>query len=353
MKITAITSYPPLQSGIARYSHSLYSHLSQISKVDIFRWNYDTHFARLKAPLEQRKKLEQIFAESDIVHIQYVLGEYMFAFLPVISSIKKNSKAKLVMTLHEDYQDLPFSKRIISWHNKMYNCADLLLVHTSVHRTLLGDKLFDKTLISPFGVRSVEPVGPVNTNTVLLIGFINPWKGHDIAIKAIYHVKKQIPDIKLKMIGKAYDKKYSKKIEQMITSLGLTNNIELITDYVPDEQYDQYISSSEIAIMPYQRITMSAVLSDIIAFNKPCILSDLEAFKEYTQDLALYFPNGDSRLLARRITSLLSDSQERNRISSQFKRLSVKYSWENVAQFTYQEYKRILSDQNNFSNQSN
>jgi glycosyltransferase involved in cell wall biosynthesis len=359
MKITAITSYPPMQSGIARYSYNLYTHLSRRCKINILKWNYDTHFTRLKAPIEQKRQLELIFAESDVVHIQYILGEYLFAFLPVISSIKKKSRAKLVLTLHEDYQDLPFASRVISWHNKMYDCADLLLVHTSEHRAMLGDKLFEKTLITPFGVRKISSEllnkslddglnkkngashVPVKPNTLLLIGFINSWKGHDTAVKALYHVKKQIPDIKLRIIGKPYDKRYTQKIYQMIESLGLTKNIELITDYVSDEDYDRYIAECEIALMPYKRITMSAVLSDILAFNKPCIMSDLEAFKEYTDNQGQYFPAGDSRLLAQKITCLLSDSQERNRIISEFERLSVRYSWENAAYFTLEEYKRL------------
>ncbi len=344
MKICAITSFPPFPSGIARYSENLYGELSKKCKIKLFRWNYDTHYDRLKAPLKMKNELVKAFMENDIVHIQYVLGEYMFLFLPLISKIKKSlPEKKLVLTLHEDYKNLPFAKNIIGFHNKHYHNADLLLVHSSMHRKDLPEDLQKKTLISSFGVRKfggnrkkIEP------NTVLMLGFINEWKGHDIAVKAIYNVKKQIPDVKLYIVGKAYDMKYTKKVEKLIDNLGLTENVIMRTEYVPDEEYDDYLNTCEMAIMPYRRITMSAVLSDLIAAKIPTVISDLEQLREYTDDKASYVPVDDSRKLAKEIISVLSQSLKRRQLSEGFEGLARRYSWENVGDFTFQEYKRLL-----------
>jgi glycosyltransferase involved in cell wall biosynthesis len=342
MKVCWITSCPPEHSGIAKYSQDIMSELKKLQSLEILRWNYDSWFARLFAPFTRLHDLRCALSNNDIVHVQYVLGEYLFFFLPVLCLIKRKGRAKIVITLHEDYTNLRFSWLFVWFHNIFYSCADLLLVHTPQHRSILAGKLQKHAHVIDFGVNPHKFGYAAKRNTVLLQGFINPWKGHDTAIRAINEVRLRIPDVRLIISGKPYDESYTRNIKSLTEQLGLAGNVQFIEGFIPESEYRELLASSEICILPYARITMSAVLSDVIGFAKPCVLSDLPAFRHYTQDKALYFKPGDHKMLASRIVLLLKRKGLRQKMQQDFAVLAQEYSWKNVARITLNGYRGLL-----------
>ena len=99
-------------------------------------------------------------------------------------------------------------------------------------------------------------------------------------------------------------------------------------------------SSSEIIILPYRRITMSAVLSDVVGMAKPCICSELPAFREYTKGRALFFKPGDHEALAGQIILLLENRKLQETMISELRALAKEYDWKNVARSTLRLYKK-------------
>lgn len=342
MKICWITSLPPKHSGIAIYSNSIIQELSELDAIDVIRWDYDSWFAKFTSPLTNMFKLRRALLEYDIVHVQYVLGEYMFLFLPLLCLLSVQKRAKVVMTLHEDYKNLRFSSFVMSFHNIFLRCADLLMVHTSEHKKLLPKSVQNKTIVIIFGTKpQYNKRTATKKDTILMQGFINPWKGHDLAIRAMTKVKQRIPSAKLIISGKPYDKKFTDRIEKLIAELNLQQNVKLIKGFIPDDKFMKLIEESEICILPYRRITMSAILSDVVGYAKPCVMSDLPAFKEYTKSKGMYFKSGDSKSLAEKIIFLLKNKTAQENMRQNFQKLSQEYSWKNVAKITYKQYKSL------------
>ncbi|MFH1510578.1 MAG: glycosyltransferase family 4 protein [Candidatus Woesearchaeota archaeon] len=342
MKVCWITSLPPKHSGIAIYSSSLLTELHKKIRVKVIPWNYDTWFSKILSPLRNIFQLRKALLEYDIVHVQYILGEMMFLFLPILCALSIKKNAKIVLTCHEDYSNLAFSKVIMLFHDMFYQCADLIMVHTSNHKMLLAQRLHKRTIIIPFGTQPQPISSAGNNSTILLPGFINPWKGHDIAVKAVSIVRKAIPKVQLVIVGKAYDKIFTEKVRQMIKSLGLTGNIQMRTEFVSDDEYKALLRNSYIAILPYRRTTMSAVLSDVVGNTLPCIISDLPTFREYTRNKAIYCKPNDHVDLAKKIVLLLKDSQLRKMMANNFKNLVKEYGWTKVASQTLKQYIVLL-----------
>jgi len=338
MKICFIASYPPKNSGLAFYTQDLLEELNKLNKVDVIRWNYESRLKMLFAPLVRIGELWNALRNYDIVHVQYVLGEFMFLFLPVLCLLSIGKKAKLVTTTHEDYKNLPVHMLFVHFHNVFYSCFDLIMVHTNHHRSILSKKLQKKTVVIPFGTKPIFQKSRIKEKTILMPGFINPWKGHDTAVNAMPSVIKKIPDAKLIIVGKPYDMDFTKKIKGLVRKNKLKKNVEIHDEFVPQEQYRNFFCDSGIIILPYRRITMSAVLSDVVGFAKPCICSNLPAFREYTKGKALYFEPENSEQLAEQIVRLLTDSKLRLAMSHDLKNLAQEYSWKNVAKLTINCY---------------
>jgi glycosyltransferase involved in cell wall biosynthesis len=333
MKVCMITSYPPFHSGIALYSEQLIKHLIKHTNFEpyVFFWNYNGFINRTFQPILNFFKLRRAFLESDIVHVQYHFAEYMFLFLPLM--LLMPNKAKLILTLHEDNMNRLF---IIRWfHYLFYHVADLLLVHTNNHKSLLyTNKSRCKTIT--FGVRSAKTISN-RENYILIPGFINPRKGVSTLIKAWSMIESKFPNYKLIIAGKAHNKKcYESLLKQ-----SFEHNIEWREGFLSPDEFHKLIMKAKLVILPYERITMSAVLSDVIGHGTPCILSNIPAFKEYVPH-GVFFEPKDHKELSARIEELLSNSILRSEQSLYLLSLSIKYSWNNAAREHIDKYVSIL-----------
>jgi len=338
MKACFIASYPPKNSGLAFYTQDLLEELNNLNKVDIIKWNYDSRFRMLLAPILRFFEIRKALKNYDVVHVQYVLGEFMFLFLPLLCIASIGKKARLIATTHEDYKNLPLHMLFVHFHNLFYSCFDLIMVHTEHHKSILSKKLQKRTSVIPFGTKPITQKSKIKEKTILMPGFINPWKGHDTAVKAMAVVTKKIPDAKLIIVGKPYNPKFTNKIRELVKKKDLSENIEIHDEFVPHKQYRNFFCTSDIIILPYRRITMSAVLSDVVGISKPCICSKLPAFEEYTKGKALYFEPESHEQLAEQIIRLLTNNKVKHEMINELKKLAREYSWKNVAKLTLDYY---------------
>ncbi|MFH0979301.1 MAG: glycosyltransferase [Candidatus Woesearchaeota archaeon] len=340
MRVCLVSSYPPKQSGIGTYTSYLAKELGKIDTVDVLPWNYDGFFSKLLSPFTNIRRLSHAFLNYDIVHIQYHLGDFLFFFLPVLFFIR--GKAKLVITLHEDYANLVFAPLVKLFHNIVYHRADLLIAHTAFQQRVLSASLVKKSTIIPHGIILRKVKRNPKKGNILLPGFINPWKGHDLAIRALSFVVKTKPKVRLIIAGKAHHKDYAEKLRSLVKELSLERNVTINDKYIEEKNLFALFRNSEIAVLPYRRITMSGIFCHVVSWNLPCVLSDLVPFREYTQGMALYFRSDDYLDLAEKILALLGNKALQKRMSHDFLKLSSQYSWSSVAQMTHYGYQRLV-----------
>jgi hypothetical protein len=150
MRVCLISSYPPQQTGTGTYSCYLVAELSRHATVDVLRWNYKSFFAKLLSPLTNRKGLQNALMNYDVVHVQYHLGDFQLFFLPLLFILRK--RAKVVLTLHEDYTNLVLFPIINLFHNMFYRLADLLILHTSLQAETLSEYNKKRSMVIPHGI---------------------------------------------------------------------------------------------------------------------------------------------------------------------------------------------------------
>lgn len=117
---------------------------------------------------------------------------------------------------------------------------------------------------------------------LLFFGYIRKYKGLDIALQAMPAIKKAIPSARLLIVGESYDDiaEYTSLIDQ----LGLAQEVQLISEYVPNEAVAQYFQASDCVLLPYRTATQSGILNIAYGFTKPVVATNVGGFAEFIRN---------------------------------------------------------------------
>ena len=122
----------------------------------------------------------------------------------------------------------------------------------------------------------------LNSNYMLFFGFIRDYKGLDLLLKALADQKLRDLPLKLLVAGEYYgnEDKYLKLIKE----LGIENQLELRTSFIPNTEVYLYFCASDIVVQPYKNATQSGVTQVAYHFNKPMITTNVGGLSEMIPD---------------------------------------------------------------------
>ena len=337
LKVCSLTKLKTLTSSV-----HLNKELEAMCELTVMDWPYYGKIKATLAPLFNLGSLRRALTSYDILHIQYDIAGYMPLFLPVLWLLSPFKRAKIVMTLHEKYDNVPLAGLVIAFHNLWYRQADALLVHTQDHKDFLAPGLNARTHVVPHGV--IESAGVkhrFDSDAILLAGYVNAWKGHDLAVKAMPIVIKEVPEARLIVLSRSNDLEYEDAVKKMIDELHLKDCVEWNDKRIEESEMFAFFDKSAISLLPYRRITMSGILSHTLSRGVPAVMSDLSPFIEVTKGKAVYFKSRDHEDLAKKLIGLLKDKALQKMMSSDFIALAKEYSWSRMARVTIEVYEGL------------
>jgi phosphatidylinositol alpha-mannosyltransferase len=165
---------------------------------------------------------------------------------------------------------------------------------------------------------------------VLFVGsFIYP-KGVDILIKAIAIAKRDLPDIKLHVVGNS--KYMLPSLKTLIAKEGVENNI-CFHGWVRQSELPRYYKSADFCVFPSRLESFGIVVLEAMASGIPIVASDIETFTERLTEgiTALFFRQNNPEDLSKVILKLASDSNLRTRLSINALEVVQTYDWSNIA----------------------
>lgn len=123
----------------------------------------------------------------------------------------------------------------------------------------------------------------------LCIGFIQPHKGFDRAIRAFSEVAYK--GMELYVVGslRVRQSDYVAHLQDLKNMADNTSNVHIIEEFLPDEKFDLWLSASDVIVVPYREIWSSAVLARAKLFGKPAIASDVGGLKEQLTENDIIF----------------------------------------------------------------
>ena len=180
---------------------------------------------------------------------------------------------------------------------------------------------------------------------ILLFGTIRPYKGIDVALRALPEIIAQVPEARLLIAGKLWEK--WEPYDQLIKQLNLNDHVILHLEYIPSNQVYTFFEVADLTIFPYRHFdSQSGVGATAVSFHKPMIVSNVGGLPELVKNDQFIVEPNNSRDLAKKIILCLNDPLLLKQMGQQTKSISQQLSWSDIAKKTGIIYKKVLLAKN-------
>ena len=392
--IIVVAPLPPLKTGIALYSHKLYTRVGKYIPLVILA-NEDSESIKLERvrtkktwdfnnPLSVLKLLKSTLSNrSKIIHIQlaytWIKGPLTTILLTLIYlAFIKIIKMKTIVTLHgvvtyktlKEYSDkenlkFKFIIRILSniytlYYRFLLKLCDSIIVHNNEIKNKFleltnGWKLNHKIVVIPHGVDEIERVAknkPTRKDKIklLFLGFIRRNKGLEELAYAISRLdKKTIDIIEVTIAGSPHisdDVKYLYEIKNLINKLDLQKVIRFMPKFIPERELSQLITEADIIVLPYTDLfyEASGVLSRIMRYGKPVIATSIPKFSSDLKNNydAILIKPGKIDDLTLAIRKLVYDEKLRDFLGRNLRKKGRGRLWEVIAKQHIKLYLKLI-----------
>jgi glycosyltransferase involved in cell wall biosynthesis len=263
---------------------------SAINSVNPFNWLITGNRLRKEAP--------------DLVVVRYWLPFMGPALGTILRRIRKNGKTKVIAITdnvlpHEKRPgDRSFTRYFLRSCDAFVTMSDVVMNNLRKFERTKPAKRVIHPLYDNFGdiISKAEARRYLNESLkmnigeqekiILFFGFIRKYKGLDILLRAMAEPGIKESGIRLLVAGEFYEDRDPYK--KLIDELGISQQLILKTDFIPDAEVKFYICAADAVIQPYRHATQSGVTPLAYHFEKPMIVSNVGSFA----DLVLHEQTG-------------------------------------------------------------
>ena len=368
MRIGFISTYPPVECGIATYSQFLINALRNL-KQDVYVVSHLGGNGQQVFPVfdyDDNDLAEKAFStmmrfSPDLVHIQHEFGlygkHYGVQVVPLITLFKMNG-VPVVTTLHTVYQQMLEAQQVIL-ENILHN-SNAVIVHEGYQKDYLLQKIpnVNPHLIHVIehGAREVKPIAdakqklglPADKKVILMIGYFRPSKNFEQIVELFPEIAKRVPDAILVLAGKVrgYEyRDYRTILFQTIEHSPVKDRIFVIRGQLEQDVFDTIISAADVVVLPYKINSQSGILAHSLAFGKPLVVSNSGSMQHIMKRAECGLVCHSNKDYVQNIVRILSDEK----LARQFSNNALKYvkeviSWKIIARKHLEIYQQLAKD---------
>ncbi|VVB89281.1 Trehalose synthase [uncultured archaeon] len=269
----------------------------------------------------------------DIVHSHWIPNGLVGAFC------KKILNKPLIVSVHGS--DLIFLNNGFLKYLGLFilkNC-DLCSVNSTATRdSVISKKIVKKLKIIPMGVDlnlfNPDTVSKINKTpitddlVILTVGRLSEEKGIKFLIEAMPAILKDIPAVKLMIVGDGPERK---NLEQIVKRYDLTNVIFVGT--VLNEDMNKFYKKADVFVLPSLREGLGVVLLEAMACGIPVIGSNIGGITDIirNKENGLLVEPENPKDIADKIIMLLSEEKLKQKFSKNgLETVKEKFSWDVV-----------------------
>ena len=184
---------------------------------------------------------------------------------------------------------------------------------------VFGDKIPKEKALENLGLNSED-------KHLLFFGFVRKYKGLDLMLKAMGDSRIKAMGIKLIIAGEFYDDKT--EYTDMITNLGIEDNIIMKSDFIPAEKVKDYFCAADMITQTYRTATQSGVTQIAYSFDRPMLVTDVGGLAEIVPNNKVgYVTSQNPTEIADAIIDFYTNNKEEY-FSDNTSMEKKRYSWE-------------------------
>lgn len=351
MKVGVFTyDFYPFEGGQGRHIYEIYNRLIDNTEIELLifspcRNKLKNHVSIL--PFTKKFGKNILFSillhfclgniirahKIDIIHFHGGPGGLFFLReinIPVIYTVH-----------HTYYQQYRFiHKQKWKWifsliESSSYKKADKIIAVSSSTKNVLVERYGlreERIKVIPNGV-DLSRFHPMNIdkipNSILYVGRLDKRKGIDFLVKTIPLIKKEIPEIKLFIVGKG---KLRKPLEKFIHFHHLESNIQFL-GFIPDRELPQWYNKAEITVIPsvFEGFGITAIES--MACGTPVIATKVDGLKDVIDDgkTGFLIAPSNKEELSNTIIRILKNEKLRDKIIKNGKKeILDRFKWNKI-----------------------
>ncbi|HPT69516.1 MAG TPA: glycosyltransferase, partial [Syntrophomonas sp.] len=232
----------------------------------------------------------------DVLVIQFNYGFFNFRYFSEFLHTQLDSGRKIILTFHAttDQPHVP-QKKLVMLKDAFARCHRLIVHSPADMNRLKKIGLVDNVVLFPLGIKNYMGLDFVNqpetkqgsdTFTIGSYGFFLPHKGLIELIKATAQLKKAGRKVALKMVNAEYPIGESARLitqaHSLVKESGLSEYVQIITDFLPDEQCFSELSCADLVVYPYANTaeSASAAVRYGMSLGKPVAVTPISIFDD-------------------------------------------------------------------------
>lgn len=175
---------------------------------------------------------------------------------------------------------------------------------------------------------------PADQNYILFFGFIRDYKGLDLLLEALTNSFFKEHNIKLIVAGEFYADE--NQYLQLIKDLKLEEQVILKTDYIPNEEVQNYFNAADIVAQPYKSATQSGVTQIGYHFNKPMLVTNVGGLSEIIPHMKIgYVTAVDSNEIAKALIDFFENKRKETFTTNVIEE-KKRFSWDKMTKNIYE-----------------
>jgi len=367
MRIGFISTYPPIECGIATYTKYLSDSLMKLhNEVYIVSHqggsgkNVFPAFDYEDPDLPDKAFSTMMRFTPDVVHIQHEFGLYGKHFgvsvIPLICKFKLTD-IPVVTTLHTVYPQIKREHEIIL--QSIISHSNYIIVHEEYQKKAITDTFkkisTNHIKVIPHGARTIQPIQnakkilglPEDKKILLLIGYFRPSKNFELIIELMPEIIKKVPESILVVAGKIRGTEhadYRNKLFKLINNSPVREHIYLIRGQLPQETFDTILSAADLVALPYKITSQSGIMAHCLAMGKPMVVSGTDSMKDIIERSGAAVACNSNNDYINNIAKIFKDDDFANELSKN----AVNYvknniAWDIIAKKHQELYSSIIS----------
>jgi glycosyltransferase involved in cell wall biosynthesis len=207
--------------------------------------------------------------ELDTIVLQFNYGFYSFHYLYEFLYKQYERGRKIIIMMHSTTDPTHIEFKDLKIILPLFEYVDRILVHSLSDLNHLKEHgLVDNVTLFPHGIVDWRSTAPRDSSDKFILGsygFFLPHKGLLELIDSVKIIKDRGVDIYLKMINAKYPQPISQELideaYSKIEELGLQSDIELVTEFLSDDDSLSRLSECDLLLFPYQETAESSSAS--------------------------------------------------------------------------------------------